>query len=76
MVKRDRTKRLAGSSPEMWSSYKQLRNQVTKEIHLAVSTYYHGLNKENSRDPKKMWITINKGLDKGANSTMLMSIKI
>ena len=55
MLKRDRTKRLARSSPEMWSSYKQLRNQVTKEIRLAVSNYYHGLIKENSRDPKKMW---------------------
>ena len=60
----------------MWSSYKQLRNQVTKEIRLAVSNYYHGLIKENSRDPKKMWKTINKVLDKGANSTTLTSIEI
>lgn len=76
MLKKDRMKRLAGSSPEFWSSYKQLRNQVTKDMRLAVSNCYHGWIKGNTGDPKKMWKTINKVLEKGANSTRLTNIEI
>ena len=68
MKERDLAKRIAQKSPEKWSVYKQLRNKVTKEIKVAIETHYRGLIEENKDNPKKMWKTINKVLDKSSQS--------
>ncbi len=64
MQKRDILKQVAEKSNEKWPTYKKLHNQVTKEIRSTVTNYYHGLIDENMGNPKKMWKTINKVLDK------------
>ena len=63
-------------SPEKWSVYKQLKNKVTKEIKVALQSHYHGLVNENKDNPKKMWHTINRVLEKSSNSTMPVSLNI
>ena len=76
MRERDMAKRAAEKSPEKWSVYKQLRNKVTKEIKVAVQSHYHGLINENKDNPKKMWHTINRVLEKSSKSTMPASLNI
>ena len=66
----------ADKSPEKWSVYKQLRNKVTKEIKVAVQSHYHGLINESKDNPKKMWHTINRILEKSSKSTMPASLDI
>ena len=43
-------------------------NKVTKEIKVAIETHYRGLIEENKDNPKKMWKTINKVLNKSSQS--------
>ena len=69
MKERDLAKRTTQTSPEKWSVYKQLRNKVTKTIKVAIETHYRRLIDENKDNPKKMWKTINKVLDKSPQST-------
>ena len=76
MLERDRLKVQAEKSPEMWSAYKRKRNQVTNEMRISIRDYYHGLIEENIGDPKKMWRTINKVLDKDVNTVSLSSLEI
>ena len=76
MFERGRLKVQAGKSPEIWSAYKRKRNQVTNEMHISIGDYYHGLIDENIGDPKKMWRTINKVLDKNVNTLSLSSLEI
>ena len=76
MRERDMAKRAAEKSPEKWSVCEQLRNKVTKEIKVAVQSHYHGLINENKDNPKKMWYTINRVLEKSSKSTMPASLNI
>ena len=77
METRDRqTEKIAAKSPEMWSAYSKQRNKVTKEIRYSIQDYYKGLMEKNKGDPKKMWKTINRVLEKDAKSTTLSSIEI
>ncbi len=76
MQKRDTLKQEAEKSPEKWPAYKKLRNQVTKEIRSAVTNYYQGLINENIGNPKKMWKTINKVLDKNQHTVKLSSVEV
>ena len=76
MRETDLAKRAAEKSPEKWSVYKQLRNKVTKEIKVAVQSHYHGLINENKDNPKKMWHTINRVLEKSSKLTMPASLNI
>ena len=73
---RDLAKRAAERSPEKWSVYKQLRNKVTKEIKIVIQSHYHWLINENKDNPKKMWHTINRVLEKSSRSTMPASLNI
>ena len=41
MIKRDILKQEAEKSPEKWSAYKRLRNQVTREMHRAITDYHN-----------------------------------
>ena len=76
MKERDLAKRTAQTSPEKWSVYKQLRNKVTKTIKVAIETHYRRLIDENKDNPKKMWKTINKVLDKSPQSTTTTSLDV
>ena len=75
MKERDKAKQMAKGQPEMWPTYRQLRNRVTREIRIAIHDYYSGLIKENEKDPKRMWKTINKVLDKNTNSDIPSSLE-
>ena len=54
--------------------YKVLRNKVTNELRNCVQQYYHTVIEENSSDPKEMWRTINKVLNKDAPSTSFTAV--
>ena len=70
MRKRDIAKRATVKSPEKWSVYKQLRNALMKKIKFAITM------EEHQHNPKKMWQTTNKVLDRSSNSTMPSSLII
>ena len=75
MKERDRVKQISEGHPEMWPTYKQLRNCVTKNIRIAIQDYYSGLIKESKKSRKKMWKTINKVLDRNINSGIPSSLE-
>ena len=75
MMTRDRLKKMATKNPELWAAYARQRNNVTKEIRKAVEDHYKVLVEKNKGDPKKMWKTINKVLEKNVKSTALSSIE-
>ena len=54
MFERDRLKVQAEKSPEVWSTYKRKRNQVTNEMRISIRDHYHGLIQGDIGDPKKM----------------------
>ena len=56
--------------------HKQLRNAATKKIKLAIKSYYQGLISEYQHNPKRMWQTINKVLDRSSKSAMNTSLTI
>ena len=55
----------------MKAVYKQLRNKVTKWIKAAIETHYRRVVDEHKDNPKKMWKTINKMLDKSPQLTTI-----
>ena len=69
IYERDRAKRKAERDQSTWAEYKRLRNRVTRELRRGVETYYQNLIDENSNNPKEMWKTINKVLNKNQHST-------
>ena len=71
---RDRAKRKAEKDRSIWPEYKRLRNRVTSELRRAVEGYYRSLIDENSSNPKEMWKTINKVLNKNQCSTAPASV--
>ena len=76
METRDRLKEIAAKSPEVWSAYPSQRNSVTKEVRHSIRDYYEGLIEKNKGDPKNMWKTINRVLDRDIKSTAVSSIEI
>ena len=76
ILERDKLKVQAENSPEIWSAYKRKRNQVTKRIRISIRDYYNGLIEEYIRDPKKMWRTINKVLDKNVETVSFSSLEV
>ena len=75
MATRDRLKKMATQNPEMWSLYTKQRKRVTKEIRNSIQDHYKNLINESNGDPKKMWKTINRVLDKDVKSTNLSAIE-
>ena len=75
MATRDRLKKIATKNPEMWSFYPKQRNRVTKEIRNSIQDHYKALINESNGDPKKMWKTINRVLEKDVKSTNLSAIE-
>ena len=47
-----------------WTSYKQLRNSVTREIELAKRDYFNNLLKTQAQDASKLWSSIRKLIPK------------
>ena len=76
MTKRDRMKKAATKNPLLWSNYKGLRNQCTYAIRKAIQDHYHGLIEETKDDPKKMWKTINRVLNKDSASKSISSLNV
>ena len=64
----------AAEDNTLWPRYKVLRNKVTYELRNCVQQYYHTIIEENSSDPKEMWKTINKVLNKGNPSTSFTAV--
>ena len=77
---RDRAKKKARSfnmaerDRSIWPEYKRLRNRVTSELRRAVEGHFRSLIDENSSNPKEMWKTINKVLNKNQCSTVPRSV--
>ena len=69
METRDRLKRIATRIPEMCSSYAKQRSRVTKLIRNAIQDQYKEIVEKSKGDPRKMWRTINKVLNKDMQST-------
>eukprot|EP00794_Sanderia_malayensis_P013604 gene13604-15016_t len=76
MLKRDKMKKAATKNTQLWPRYKELRNRCTNAIRMAIREYYHGLIEENKNDPKSMWKTINRVLDRNASATSIASLNI
>ena len=66
---RDRAKKRAEKDRSMWPEYKGLRNRVTSELRRTVQGYYRTMIDENFNNPREMWKTINKVLNKNEGST-------
>ena len=75
MRERDQLKTRATKDNTLWPRYKVLRNKVTYELRNCVQQYYHTIIEENSSDPKEMWRTINKVLNKDTPSTSFTTVK-
>ena len=71
---RDRTKKRADKDRSLWPKYKRLRNKVTGELRRVIESYFCNLIDENSNNPKEMWKTINKVVNKSQCSTTPRSV--
>ena len=60
---------MATKIPELWTAYARQHNKVTKEIRKAVEDHAKVLIEKNKGDPKNMWKTINRVLEKNVKST-------
>ena len=76
MIKRDRMKKAAIKNPLLWPNYKMIRNQCTYAIRKAIQDNYHGLIEETKDDPKKVWKTINRVLNKDSASKSISSLNV
>ena len=76
MTKRDRMKKAAEKNPHLWPNYKGLRNQCTSAIRKAIQDYYHGLIEETKDDPKKVWKTINRMLNRDSAGKSISSLNV
>ena len=76
MTKRDKMKKAAAKNPSLWPAYKRLRNQCTNSIRKAVQDYRHGLVEETRNDPKKMWKTINRVLERDSTGKSIPSLNV
>ena len=75
MEERDRAKKNLIKNPELLPSYKALRNKVTNSTRTSLRLHYQSLINENKGNPKRMWKTINKVLDKTSNSTKFTQVR-
>ncbi len=76
ILKRDILKQEAEKSTDKWATYKERRNQVTKEMRSTVKKYYYGLINESKGNPKKMWKTINKVLGRNQHATKPSNVEV
>ena len=75
MEERNRAKKNSIKNPKLLKSYKSLRNKVTNTIRSSMRLHYQSLINENKDNPKNMWRTINKVLDKAPNSSTITQIR-
>ena len=74
MESRDGLKKVATRVTELWSSYTKQRNRVTKLIRKSIQDQYKAIVENSKRDPRKMWKTINRILNKDTQATVLSNI--
>ena len=67
-------KKATTRNPQLWLTYKRLRNQCTNAINNAIHGHYHGLIEGNKDDPKRIQKTINQVLSKGASATGISNL--
>ena len=75
MEERDKMKKLASKDPKLWSMYKTLRNRVTNSLRLSVRKYYQDLVTKNKNNPKNMWKTIDKILNRTSGTTAISELR-
>ena len=75
MEERDRAKKNSIKNPKLLKSYKSLRNKVTNTIKSSIRLHYQSMIIENKDNPRNIWRTINKVLDKASNSTTILQIR-
>ena len=68
---RYRLKKMATCFPELWSSYTRQRNRVTKLIRNYIQEQNKVIIESSKGDPKKMWNTVNRVLNKDTQSPVL-----
>ena len=71
---RDQAKKKVGKNRSIWPEHKHLRNRVTSELRRPVEGHYRSLIDENFSNPKEMWKTISKLLNKTKCSTTPRSV--
>ena len=76
MTRRDRTKKAATKNPHLWPNYKELHNQCTCAIQEAIQDHCDGLIEETKNDPKKMWKTIYRVLNKDSAGKTISSLDV
>ena len=59
----------------MHQAYKNVRNQVTKKIKNAKAKHFIHCFEKNNNNPKEMWKTINKLINKKSKTTIISEIK-
>ena len=75
MEERDGAKKNSIKNPKLLKSYKSLRNKVTNTIRSSIRLHNQSMINENKGNPKNIWRTINKVLDKAPNSTTIMQVR-
>ena len=76
MMEKDKLKKAAKKDPNLWSTYKKMRNKATNAIRIAVREHYQGMIEVNKDNPKKMWKTINNVLDRGSAKTSIQCLNV
>ena len=61
-----RTKAKKSMKVEDWEQYRKLRNQVTWRLKKAKLKYFGSLSQQSSRNPRKVWMELNRILGHGS----------
>ena len=63
-------------NPNLWSNYKQLRNEVTFKIRHSIEEHYSNLIEQHKYNPKEMWKTVDKVLSRVTATTTNSSLNL
>ena len=75
MEERDRAKKNSIKNHKLLKSHQSLRNKVRNTIRSSIRLHYQSLINENKDNPKNMWRTMNKVLDKAPNSATIIQVR-
>ena len=74
MHNRDKYNILAEKNQMMWYRYRKIHNKVTDELRKSVEAYYKSLVDETSHNPRYIWMTVKKILNKDEAITFPSSV--
>ena len=69
-------KKAATKSSSLWPAYKRLCNQCTNSIQKVSQDYHYSLVEETRNDPKKVWKTINRVLERETGGKSILSLNV